>query len=182
MMSGGSTRTRLPKLGQPNPYRNPKREERKKSVKRYYDKTAHDRSQLEQNQNVFFERKQMRNVSLVNLLPVFITKPTQFSQGRCSLLQESTTYQTNRSNRQKQLSVTSLLCVLKAREDKLKLRMRRKSQPVVNILTQKKLRIIPTPLPRPTYLVKTVTSWRIPCKKLLLMLNRQSSRDRKEPE
>lgn len=33
MMYGGSTRTRLPKLGQPNPYRNPKREERKKSVK-----------------------------------------------------------------------------------------------------------------------------------------------------
>lgn len=57
MMYGGSTRTRLPKLGQPNPYRNPKREERKKSVKRYYDKTAHDRPQLEQNQNVFFERK-----------------------------------------------------------------------------------------------------------------------------
>lgn len=57
MMYGRSTRTRLPKLVQSNPYSNPKREQRKKSVKRYYDKTAHDRPQLEQNQNVFFERK-----------------------------------------------------------------------------------------------------------------------------
>lgn len=57
MMYGRSTRTRLPKLFQPNLYRNPKREQRKKSVKHHYDKTAHDRPQLEQNQNVFFERK-----------------------------------------------------------------------------------------------------------------------------
>lgn len=46
VMYGRSTRTRLPKVVQPNPYRNPKREQRKKSVKRYYDKTAHDRPQL----------------------------------------------------------------------------------------------------------------------------------------
>lgn len=57
MMYGRYTRTKLPKLFQPNPYRNPKREQRKKSVKRYYDNTAHDGPQLKQNQNVFVERK-----------------------------------------------------------------------------------------------------------------------------
>lgn len=59
MMFGRPTRTRLPKLIHSKMNRNPKREQRKKSVKRYYNKTAHNKPTLKKNQNAFFERKQM---------------------------------------------------------------------------------------------------------------------------
>ena len=57
MMFGRPTRTRLPKLIHSKMSRNPKREQRKKYVKRYYNKTAHNKPTLKQNKNVFFERK-----------------------------------------------------------------------------------------------------------------------------
>ncbi|XP_062621337.1 uncharacterized protein K02A2.6-like [Saccostrea cucullata] len=57
MMFGRHTRTKLPKLDRHKTSSNRKRQQRKKSVKRYYDRTAHEKTQLKKNQNVFFERK-----------------------------------------------------------------------------------------------------------------------------
>ena len=57
IMFGRPTRTRLPELIHSKMGRNPKREQRKKSVKRYYNKTAYNNPTLKQNENVVFERK-----------------------------------------------------------------------------------------------------------------------------
>ena len=57
MMFERPTRKRLPKLIHSEMGRNPKRGERKKSVKLYYNKTTYNKPTLKQNQNVFFKRK-----------------------------------------------------------------------------------------------------------------------------
>lgn len=121
MIYGRSIRTRLPKLLQPNPYRNPKREQRKKSVKRQYDKKAHDRPQLEQNQNVFFERKPNEKWILGKNIDC-LHNQTYIVQS-----QDGATYRRNRLH----IRPTQIEAVIRDKspvrfEDKLKLHMRRK--------------------------------------------------------
>lgn len=57
MMFERPTRPRLPKLIHSKMSRNPKREQRKRSVKRCNNKKAYNKPTLKQTRNVFFERK-----------------------------------------------------------------------------------------------------------------------------
>lgn len=117
----------------------------------------------------------MRNVSLVKLLPVFITKPTQFSH-RTVQLTAGIYYLLDQQKQQIEAVIrdkSPMRFESKRRQAETSYEEKITTSREPFILTEKKLRIIPTSLLRPTYLVKTVTSWRILCKKLLLMLNRK---------
>lgn len=188
MMYGRSTRTRLPKLLQPNPYRNPKREQRKKYVKRHYDKPAHDRPQLEQNQNVFLERKSNEKWILGKIID-FLHNQTNIVQSK-----DGATYRRNRLN----IRPTKIEAVIR---DKSPMRFENKRRQAETsyagktttshepfILTERKTR----------YNSNSITATNLPCENRDLLEKsmqetpadvepetiplRRSSRIRKEPE
>lgn len=124
MMFGRPTRTRLPKLILSKTSRNTKREQRKKSVKRYYNKTAYDKPTLKQNQSVFFERKEKEKWILGKIVDC-LHNQTYIIQS-----QDGTTYRRNRLH----IRPTEIEAVIR---DKSPVRLENKRKPFQNTPPEK---------------------------------------------